>query len=176
LIELNRWSAAYRAKTSEPRLDADPDQREPPCGLPVGGLRELLVAEFDAAIGVGPVRVRSRQRHRHVQVVDARRERGAEQRHDEARISGVHQGVAAVLCQQCLDGRGIRGVDASGDEAAVRSALDRTLGPALVVVGDHHRFEELPAPGDRNDCSTDPTGTDQQNSHLAPSATTSASQ
>ena len=44
----NRWSAAYRANTSDrPGLDPDADEREPAVGLPLGGLGELLVAELD---------------------------------------------------------------------------------------------------------------------------------
>ncbi len=48
----------------------------------------------------GASRVGPRQRHRHVEVVGARRERAAEDRHVEHRVDGVHHVRDAVLAAQ----------------------------------------------------------------------------
>ena len=117
----------------------DAGQREPAGGLPLAGLGELLVAEHHAGLLVRRVRVRPRQRHRHVQVVGAGGERSVEDRHHEPRVDRVEHVGDAVLAAQRRDGVGRGRVDLGRDEPRVVGVpLEGSLGPAYVVVGDHH--------------------------------------
>ncbi len=149
----------------EPRLDPDPDQREPTGRLPVPGDRELLVAELHARPLVRRLRVRARERHRHVQVVRPGLAGPGEDRHHEARVDRVHHVGDGVLAAQCGDRARVGGVDASGGVPLV----DRggPLGAGQVVVGDDDRLEEVAAGRDRGEGRPDTAGTDQQDPHAA---------
>ena len=106
----------------EARLDADPDQREPPGLLPALGLRELGVAELHARLGV-------RERHRHVEVGAARVERGLEDRRVEARIDGVQDRVDSLGPGELGDRGSVGRVDGGAGEARIARSLRRGLRP-----------------------------------------------
>ena len=147
------------------RLDADARQREPAGRLPLRRLGELRVAELDAGLLVGPVRVRVRQGHRHVEVVGAGRERTVEDRHDEAWVDSVEDVGGAVLASDPGDVVGARRVDPGSDEARVGQLVDDLLGPGLVVVGDDVRLEELPTGRDLGRGRPDAAGADHEDAH-----------
>ena len=144
-IRLNRWSEAYLAKTSDsPGSTPIPTSAIRSGRLPLRGHRELLVAQHHAR-GVERVgRVRVGQRHRHVQVVRLALQRSAEQRHDEPRVGGVEQHVAAVALEQADHVVDLVGVHLRRDEPAVADRLAGVLRLGQVVVGDHHGLDVLP--------------------------------
>ena len=55
------------------------------------------------------------------------------------------------------------------DKAWIADTFDQSFGSTKVVVGDHHRVDELPTGGDQRESGTDPTGSDEQHSHAWPS-------
>ena len=152
-----------REDVREPRLHADPDQRQPSGGLPVGGDGELLVSELHACLLVRRLGMRLRQRHRHVEVVGARLERAREDRHVEHRVDGVHHVRDPVLAAQRRHGLLGRRVDLRGDVPLVgRRGL---LCSGQVVVGDHDLLEEVTAGRDRGEGGADAAGADEEDLH-----------
>ena len=154
----------------EAGLDTDAEQGEPPRRLPLRGPGELLVAELDADLLVGRVRVRRGQAHRHVEVVGARGERPGEDRHHEPRVHGVEDVGGPDLAGERGHCVGVGGVDLRGAEALLARTtsarrLDGALGPLDVVVGHHPGLEEVALDRDPGRGVTDATGTDHQHAH-----------
>ena len=150
-IALNRWSAAYRAKTSDsPGSTPMPTRASCPPAAHDGGLRELLVAQLHAGQLVRPLGVRVRQRHRHVEVVRARRPHALEDRQHEPRVDRVQHVRRPVLAHERLDGGGARRVDHGRGEPAAHHVvrarrLDGPLRAPEVHVGHHEPLEERAA-------------------------------
>ncbi len=105
-----------REHVRQPGLHPHADQGERTRLLPLAGQRELLVAQLGAALLVRALGVRPGQRHRHVHVCRTGRACRPEQGHDEARVGGVEQDVAAVAGEQPGHGVLVARVDALGAE------------------------------------------------------------
>ena len=145
-----------------------PDERQPAASLPLGGQLELVVTQLDAGQVVGVGGMRLGQADRHVHVVDVRGERAPEDRHQEARVDGVHDQVDAVGARERLDGGRVRGVDALGRVA--RRVADLSLHaarPVEVVVGEHHLLQPRTAAAQLGDGLPDRADADQQDLHEA---------
>ena len=154
----------------QPRLDADADQRQPAVGLPLRGLRQLVVAELDADLRVGLARVPARQAHRHVEVVGAGRLRPLEDRQHEPRVDRVEDVRGTHLAGERGDGAGIRGVDLRGPEAGLAlvargHGVDGVLRAGEVVVGHHPGLEEGTFGGDPGGGVTDAARSDHEDAH-----------
>ena len=111
LVDLgeNRWSDAYRAKTSErPGSTPMPSSASRPASAHRCACANCSVAELEPAAGVRLVRVRRGQRHGHVEVVRTGGERALEHGEDEPRVDGVEHVGDAVLAGQRRHGRGDR--------------------------------------------------------------------
>ena len=133
----------------EPRLDAHAHQGKAAGGLPVGGLRELVVAEHDPGLAVGVRGVRFGQAHGHVEVVTAGGERPGEHRGHELRLDRVHHVGGAVPERDGGDHVRVAGVDLLGGEPGCRRVPvlqadcdDGAFRPGQVVVAHDDVLEE----------------------------------
>ncbi len=121
----------------EPRLDADPDEREPAGLAPALGRGELRVAELHARLLVRPLRVRLGERHRHVEVGAAGVESGLEDRRVEARVDRVQDRVGALGARERRD-RGWRRTRRPRRRRSVSRPCGRRL-PAPVLASTSAR-------------------------------------
>ena len=129
-------------------------------------LRELVLAQHRAGQLVRALRVGARERHGHVQVVDARLERGPEDGLVEARIARVQHGVGAHAPDQRLQLSLAGGVHALGAKAARFAERGHDRAHALGRdVGQHDALEGVPALGDGGERGSDPAGSDDENPH-----------
>ena len=137
----------------EARLDADPDQGEPPGLLPALGLRELRVAELHAASSASC----GRERHRHVEVGAARASNAA------SKIGGLKRGSTALRIASTRSARASSAIAAASDASTAAPAearIARSLGGGLrarrVDVREHEALEAVASLGHCCGCAPTP--------------------
>ena len=150
-------------------VHAHPDQRQPPARLPLGGQRELLVAELHARLAEGSLGMRLRQADGHVHVVRIGVERAAEDGHHELRVDRVHDQVRPMRAGELGDGRGVAGVDLHAGEAwRAAERVGQRAGAGFVVVGEDHRLAPVALRGEAGDGLSHRADADEQDSHETP--------
>ncbi len=150
-------------------IHAHPNQRQPAARLPLGGQRELLVAELHARLAEGSLGMRLRQADGHVHVVRVGLERAAEDRHHELRVDRVHDEVGPMGAGELRNRRCVACVDLLGGEA--RSTAERVgqrAGAGFVVVGEDHRLAPVARRGEAADGLSHRADADEQDSHETP--------
>ena len=147
-------------------LDPDPDQRQPAGLLPALVLRELVVAELHARLGVGPLGMRLRERRCHVEIGRPGLEAGVEDLRVEPRVGGVQHGVGLRLPDQRDDRLLARGVDRGRLEpVGLAEPVDDRLGPGDVEIRKRDAVEERAALRDCGEGRADAAGSDHEDSH-----------
>ena len=165
-ISENRWSAAYRANTSDrPGSTPIPQRARRPAPSQRPAFSNCSSPSLTPHSSYGARRVRAGQAHRHVEVVGAGGVRPVEDRHVEDRVDGVHDMRDPVLLAERGHRLRRRGVDLRRHEAVVAERLDRLRRAAPVVVGDHAELEEVAPRRDPGEGGSDAAGADQKDSH-----------
>ena len=147
------------------RLHTDPHQRQAPGRFPLLGLGELLLAEGDTDLLVGPVGMGSREAHGGVQVVRATVKRAFEDAHDETRIHQIEHVSDAVFDTCTCHFDGVRGVELDADHPGVRDARCQGISTLGVIVGDDPKVEECPPSGNSSGRRPHAPCSDHQNPH-----------
>ncbi len=146
-----------------------PHQGEPAARLPLGGKRELLVAELHARLAERSLGMRLREADGHVHVVRVGVERAAEDGHHELRVDRVHDEVSPMRAGQLRDGRCVAGVDLhTGEARCAAERIGQRAGARFVVVGEDHGLAPVALRGEAADGLSHRADADEQDSHETP--------
>ena len=143
-----------------------PIERQPAGLLPALVLRELVVAELHARLGVGALGMRLRERRCHVEIGRPGLEAGVEDLWVEPRVGCVQHGIGLRLPDQRDDRLLARGVDRGRREpVGLAEPVDDRLGAGDVEIRKRDAVEERAALRDRGEGRADAAGSDDEDSH-----------
>ena len=148
------------------RFHTTTDEGEQAFLLPIFGLVELVIAQFDPGLVERVAGMRRRERHGHIHISRADVEGRVEDLLVVNWIHRVHDQVNPVFLRQVFDHALLAGVNELHREAfrAAHFLLD-FLGARLVVVGQDDLLHPFTRFGNRGDCLAHPSNTDEQYFH-----------